>query len=361
MKPLWILSLIGALLLLDPLYRRSTGRQLNPSAPWNLALLLAIVCGAAATFCFGLAWHVARAEASLPLAAWYIWTWVGVLFALLALLRAALDAWQVRKSRTHSRALVVWQPPVHSGWSAASRRRVAMRTVGFACLFLCCWLTARYLTWTGLPERMASTLPASRAMPTPTPRETVPGLSTFLGLSPGPAAVSAPAVSPEDALLDTYIARHDAFVERMERSQPTQPAPPVRPIGGPVPTANPLSAVPFVSATVDTLDTTSDTTDATTPLDTRGGQIGEPYVVVQALLGANLRADPHTKAAILATAPLETRLDVVSQTADSEWIQVRLETGTLAWIFADLTGGIRNEQTKNQDKSSTIIDKANGK
>lgn len=57
-------------------------------------------------------------------------------------------------------------------------------------------------------------------------------------------------------------------------------------------------------------------------------------VVVSSTLGVNARSTASTEAEVLTLLPAGTELEAIGQNADGSWIQVALDDGTLAWIFA---------------------------
>ncbi|MCX6046007.1 MAG: SH3 domain-containing protein [Chloroflexi bacterium] len=96
--------------------------------------------------------------------------------------------------------------------------------------------------------------------------------------------------------------------------------------------------VPSSSTALTTTGTISNSTGAvvttTTSLSgTTGTAGGEATLTVSSLSGANARPAPDRAAASLTLFPFEAALPVVGRTADNQWLQVRLNDGSLGWML----------------------------
>jgi uncharacterized protein YgiM (DUF1202 family) len=93
------------------------------------------------------------------------------------------------------------------------------------------------------------------------------------------------------------------------------------------------SAAPAVASAATTATTPSTAAPSTTATTGIAGASGLGTVIVTSVLGVNVRAQPNDAMAVVqlnwnATA------SAIGRTADSEWVQVRLEDGTTGWVKA---------------------------
>jgi len=108
-------------------------------------------------------------------------------------------------------------------------------------------------------------------------------------------------------------------------------------IDGPTQTviANPSSS-PIATETIDPEVTAlPDSTNAPQPTNTPAG-VSESLPSGAITQGANLRAGPGTNYDIVGGLAAGDQVNIIGQTADSEWYQIELASGTTAWIASFL-------------------------
>jgi len=96
-----------------------------------------------------------------------------------------------------------------------------------------------------------------------------------------------------------------------------------------VPDANVLRLPVVASATVGEEPTPGDDDEAAAP--TPDGATA----TVASLIGTNARNAPNTTEPPIRAVPSGTVLPVLGRSADSEWVQVELDDGTVAWVFTN--------------------------
>ncbi|MCB0045212.1 MAG: SH3 domain-containing protein [Caldilineaceae bacterium] len=99
------------------------------------------------------------------------------------------------------------------------------------------------------------------------------------------------------------------------------------------PTPEPATATEPITGTTALTDTTT-VTGTSTVTDTQPQPDVDPMVSIDNLLGATARSAPDTGADSIATLARGTELPALGRSTDDEWVQVELEDGTEAWLFA---------------------------
>lgn len=294
---------------------------------WAHPLILPLALLGGAIFCLGVAWQLPTPASWLN--ARLLWIGLGALLTSGAVARVWRGFGPRQPPRSPGTALV----PHRSAGSARGHtapgsvwQQVRLRAGAVAGSLVVCWLLSGLIARWDVHTWVTDGLPTGRAVPTSTVARWEPSLVALL---------DARSVAPSSLDVSTQGA---ALLVQENAPLPTEPVtekgtPPPPRVGGPVGASTPpshLLAHVYPTGLI---------------TDSNGEAAHGPglFAVVTAAAGAHLREEPSTQSAILGIVPTGTRLDVIGQTVDSRWVQVRLPGESHAWVFTDLTSGIQKE------------------